>query len=388
MQRYPGWSPMAIKSALMTTAYQILGTGAAASPFAQGAGHVAPNLAADPGLVYDHDFDDWIAFLCGTGQLVDPRCAGIAIDPSDLNQASIAIGELAGVQTVRRRVTNVGPAGTYTASIVAPPGIGVSVSPSTLILGAGESAHYEVTFTRTTAPLGAYAFGALIWSDGTREVKSPLVIRPVALAAPAVLSLTGASGSTSYAIRFGYTGAFAAAMHGLAAPATTQASVEADPNRNFDIRNPAENAGITVHTLVVPAGTALARIALFDEFTDGNHDLDLYVYRGATLVGASTGATSAERVDLTNPVAATYTIYVHGYETSGPQANYTLFTWTVGADAGNATLAAPTSATLGASGTVTLGWSGLAPATKYLGVVTYREGAIERGRTVVNVDSP
>ena len=35
---------------------------------------------------------------------------GYSLDPSDLNVASIAIGDLAGVQTVTRKVTNVGGA--------------------------------------------------------------------------------------------------------------------------------------------------------------------------------------------------------------------------------------------------------------------------------------
>ena len=53
-QRHPTWSPMAIKSALMTTAYQTVRTGPAAGaaipggPFAYGAGHVDINKAVTP----------------------------------------------------------------------------------------------------------------------------------------------------------------------------------------------------------------------------------------------------------------------------------------------------------------------------------------------------
>ena len=53
---HPDWSPMAIKSALMTTGYDVLDGTRAANPiviFRQGAGHVSPLKAADPGLVFD-----------------------------------------------------------------------------------------------------------------------------------------------------------------------------------------------------------------------------------------------------------------------------------------------------------------------------------------------
>ncbi len=69
---HPNWSPMAIKSALMTTGYDVLDGGTPApntNPvliFRQGAGHVDPRKATDPGLVYDASWNDWLAFLCGT----------------------------------------------------------------------------------------------------------------------------------------------------------------------------------------------------------------------------------------------------------------------------------------------------------------------------------
>ena len=53
-----------------------------------------PNKANRPGLVYDSDFNDWLAFLCGTKPAgIDPAtCASLAdggysLDPSDLNSA-------------------------------------------------------------------------------------------------------------------------------------------------------------------------------------------------------------------------------------------------------------------------------------------------------------
>ena len=60
----------------------------------------------------------------------------------------------------------------------------------------------------------------------------------------------------------------------------------------------------------------------------------------------------------------------------GGTASYTLFTWVLGtADAGNMTVTAPATAVTGATGTVELSFSGLTAGTKYLGSVVYGGGA-------------
>ncbi|MFO7631290.1 MAG: hypothetical protein R6W76_02065, partial [Caldilinea sp.] len=128
----------------------------------------------------------------------------------------------------------------------------------------------------------------------------------------------------------------------------------------------------------------------FDEYTDGNDDLDLYVYRGATLVGSSGGGTSAEQVNLTLPPADTYTVWVHGWGTDGPDANFTLFTWQFGLvdNPGNMTVTAPAVAVIGPA-EITVDWSGLNsdPATKYLGAVSHTGPSGLLGLTVVSVNS-
>ena len=203
-QLHPSWSPMMIKSALMTSGFDVLDASIsdATRIFRQGAGHIKPNSAADPGLVYNSSLNDWLAFLCGTTNGVDPNTcsalvnAGYSLDPSDLNVASIAIGDLAGVQTVTRKATNVGTSAvTYTASTSGLTGITVSVSPNTLSLNPGQTGTFTVTFTRTTAPLNAYVGGQLTWSGGGHTVRIPVVIRPVALAAP--LEVTGSGSGIS-----------------------------------------------------------------------------------------------------------------------------------------------------------------------------------------------
>jgi len=382
---YPGWSTAAIKSALMTTAGQMTNVGIPipGNPFGFGAGHVTPNMATNPGLVYDAGWNDWLGFLCGTGQLTASYCPSIAIHPSDLNYPSIAIGALAGQQTVKRTVTNAGTGvGTYTAAVVAPPGVEVTVNPMTLIVPPDGKAEYTVTFKTATGAMYNYSFGSLIWSDGVHSVRSPLAVRPVPLAAPAEVSGTGAEGTVNIPVKFGYTGTFAVTMAGLTPATTTAATVADDPADEFVVGGP----GIWSTTVTIPAGVSYARFSLFDDYTDGEDDLDLYVYSGATLVGASGGGTSAEEVNLSNPAPGTYTVYVHGWQTDGPDANFTLFHWLLSGDEGNVTVTAPTAATTAATGTVTASWTGLTTGYKYLGSLTYSNGTANVGRTILRVD--
>jgi hypothetical protein len=386
-QRHPDWSPSMIKSAFMTTASQLRNnsTAIAGGPFAIGAGHVAPNPATDPGLVYDSGYNDWIAFLCGSGQI--GGCGTFGIDPSDLNYPSIAIGSLTGTQTVTRRVKNVSAtAALYTASVQAPSGITVAVIPSSFSIAPGATQTFTATITRTTAALNTYSAGAITWSDGAGHVvRSPFVVRPVALAAPAEVSSNGST--ITYPVTFGYTGPFAATPRGLVPATLSTDAVGDDPDDSFDPANPL-GPGVTAVTVVIPPGTTHARFSLFDANVSPVSDLDLYVFRGSTLVGASGGATSAEEVNLLNPAADTYTAYVHGFAVPGT-ATFTLFSWALGpAGAGNMTVGAPASAVLGATGAINLTFSGLAPSTKYMGSVLYGGVAGLPNPTIVRVDTP
>ena len=114
-EMHPDWSPMMIKSALMTCGTDLV---SGPDPFAQGAGFVNPTCSGDPGLVYNHGFFDWLDFLFDGGSAY-----------TDLNGASIAIGALLGSQTTTRTVTSVGSAPenyTFSASV---PGIDCECQP-------------------------------------------------------------------------------------------------------------------------------------------------------------------------------------------------------------------------------------------------------------------
>jgi subtilisin family serine protease len=382
----PSWSPMAIKSALMTTAYDVL-DGPNINPlviFRQGAGHVQPNKAIDPGLVYDSNLVDWLGFLCGT-QLGRAYCdqRGIPVlDPSNFNGASIAIGDLAGTQTVTRKVTNVDnkPA-TYSASVTGLAGVAATVTPGTLTLKPGETKSFTVAFLRNAAALNAYAGGYLTWSDGKHGVRSPIVVRPVALAAPAEVSSSGAA--TSYNVTFGYSGAFTATPRGLVGAAVTPGTVADDPtDSTCSLTSPnAVQIPVTVAT-----GTTYARFSLFDADVAAGADIDLCVFSGPTLVGSSGSGTSAEEVNLLNPPAGVYTVVVQGWGVNG-SSPFKLHTWLLGSSpAGNMAVSAPATAATGASGTIGLTFSGLTAGTKYLGSVVYGGVAGMPSPTIVRVD--
>jgi subtilisin family serine protease len=371
-QKYPNWSPAAIKSALMTTASQMRNnnTPIAGGAFAYGAGQVVPTSGTNPGLVFDSGFSDWLAFLCGTGQLNASYCPSIAIDPSDLNYPSIAIGALTGIQTVKRTVTNVGGSSeTYSFSTTGLSGITVTL-PGSFTINPGATKTFNVSFTLNGAALNAYTQGAIVLTGSNGHVvRSPVTIRPVLFAAP-----TQVSGS--YGVAFGYTGAFAATGRGLI-PADTAAGTVA-------------TGGVVDFPITIPAGTTYARFSLFNTAVSQPSDLDLEVRGPApstALVGTSGGGTTDEEVNLLNPAAGVYTVRVVGFAVPVGSANFTLFSWALGsAAAGNMVVTAPAAATLGATGAINLAFSGLTAGKKYLGSVAYSGVAGLPNPTIVRVD--
>jgi subtilisin family serine protease len=391
-QKHPSWSPMMIKSALMTTGYDLLDGGTPApntNPvliYRQGAGHVQPNSAMDPGLVYDSGFNDWLALICSKQpQGLEATCnalwnAGYSKDASDLNQASIAIGDMAGAQTVKRKLKNVsGKPLTVAASVGGMGGFTTAVSPTSLTLAAGEEAAFTVTFTRTSATLNADTGGQLYWTGGGYTVRSPIIVRPVALAAP-----TQVSGS--YDVTFGYNGPFTTTPRGLVPAVLTADSVADDPTDGACSLT-APNAKLI--PVAIPAGTTYARFALFDADVSQGADIDLCVVNsGGTIVGASGSGTSAEEVNLLNPGAGAYTVVVQGWGVVG-SSPFKLHTWLLGSSAaGNMTVMAPANAAVGQTGTISITTNGLAAGTKYLGSVAYGGAAGMPNPTIVRIDTP
>ncbi|XP_021894456.1 subtilisin-like protease SBT4.4 [Carica papaya] len=188
---HPDWSPSAIKSALMTTAWP-MNPSQGANEFSYGSGHINPLQAADPGLVYESFKEDQIQFLCNLGYN-GTELKQISGDNStcpegskkssvkDLNYPSMAVKvekEQPFAVTFHRTVTNVGPANsTYKVNVYPGRMTNIVVVPEVLIF---ESPNQKRSFNVAVvgAPLADETIlsGSFVWFDGTHTVRSPIVI--------------------------------------------------------------------------------------------------------------------------------------------------------------------------------------------------------------------
>ena len=406
-EAHPEWSPSIIKSALMTTAYQDITRqedDEPANPFDFGAGHISPNDALKPGLVYETTNDEYDAVACGieSPAVDEARCAaledlGFSFAAGDMNQPSIAVARLINEQTVTRRVTNVSDSTVnVTANIVNPPGTSVSVAPASLALSPGQSAEFDTTIRYQSGPLDLWRFGSLTWESNEQSVRSPIGVRPASLIAPGEVFGSGGSGEASFPVTFGYSGNYQARVHGLRLPTViADQFVGQDPDKLFEPINDPEN-GVTAFVFDVPAEQAYLRFALFDEFTDGDDDLDLFLYFCPTdttceKIAESGSPTSREEINVLFPGAGTYVVFVHGFETDnivgGPGAIFDLAAWQFGLndDVGNLQVTAPSLVSSGSTVDLDIRWSGLVPQSLYLGGISHTtpEGLV--GITIVNI---
>ncbi|XP_019464295.1 PREDICTED: subtilisin-like protease SBT3.9 isoform X1 [Lupinus angustifolius] len=198
--KHPTWSPAAIRSALVTTASQTGTDGSviseegstykAADPFDIGGGHVNPNKAMDPGLIYNITTDDYIHFLCSIGYgsasiskmtKTNTKCKKEKHQGLNLNLPSISIPYLKKGAKVMRTVTNVGNiTSVYKAQVKAPDGIKVRVEPQILSFNSSSTVlSFNVSFLSTLKLHGGYRFGSLTWTNGKHFVRVPIAVRTI-----------------------------------------------------------------------------------------------------------------------------------------------------------------------------------------------------------------
>lgn len=413
----PDWTPAEIKSAIMTSARQDVKKedgSTQADAFDMGAGHIVPNNSVNPGLLFDITTDEFDSYLCTVGleRITAEQCqalidGGLSLDARDLNLPSIAITELASTATVTRRVRNPGEPAQFSANVQAQAGLDVTVTPDNLSLGTDETAEYTVRFDSDGSELYAWQSGDIMWSSETSSVYTPFAVQPVEFSATNAIISTGATGSAAVNVNFGYTGTYSAVPVGLELPCvlpdntpddsictnTTTAVVADDPANSYEFED-TPTANVARFTVEVSPDSptdvnTILRIAMFDELTDGNDDLDLYLFRCIDIDAdhvcesvyteddwkSQRDESSNELITVFYPEPGDYIIDVHGYNTDGASANFNVYVWALdsGSDAGNLSLSdVPAGAEAGTSAMITVDWAGLAEGL-WLGGISHND---------------
>lgn len=207
---HPKWGPSEIKSALMTTASSCTNTypttpirdefsNHAASPFDIGSGHIRPDHAVDPGLVYDMGHKDYVRYLCRlnytekeirivTGKRVSCR---VGDEKLELNYPAFVatleeVEEVKGVVFVRRLKKVRNGVGVYRAKVIGLDVYDVWVEPKRLRFrgGVGERLGFRMG-VRMGKKEGCLEkgregldVGELVWREegGKHMVRSPIVV--------------------------------------------------------------------------------------------------------------------------------------------------------------------------------------------------------------------
>jgi len=406
-QAHPTWSPAAIKSALMTTATTTLDDGLAGQangllPWAQGAGHVVPNKAIDPGLVYDAGPIDFIRYQCKVNKpAVSPAsdCTtyGTLDETYNYNLPSITVGAVVGSTTVTRRVTNVGAASaTYSVSGTAPTGFAMLVSPVSLTLAPGAVGSFTVKLVASGAVENVWGFGSLTWDDGAHVVRIPVSARTgKAITAPALLTGTTTSGTRLITVKTGFSGRMAANKGGMKnVTMLRQAALTPGALTSAELKTAcvagADRANVKVYPVTIAAGTIVARFALRDAdvgTAGDDNDMGLLAPDNTWVYSGNDG--SNESVQVASPAAGNYKVCVGAY---GGAASMThqLSSWVVTAADASSTLNVmlPSQVYAGSTATVGVAWSGLSTGQRYMGGFQLKDaGGLVQATTVVNVDT-
>ncbi|MDF1604336.1 S8 family serine peptidase [Nocardioides sp. YIM 152315] len=360
----PGWSPMEIKSALMTTAKPSKTAKGKKSKdaLAQGAGQVRPRRSFDPGLFVTSTPVEWRGFLTGQGVPTGtpPRAA------AKVNLPSLADGAVTARTTLRRTFRATRP-GVWKIS-ASVPGFKVKTSPARVRSDRRNDAiDVKFVFERTGARLGRWTQGAVVL-DGPTSVRLPVALRPVSVAAPTSVSGAGTSGSLGVPLTAGFTGDLDVTARGLAASTTVNDTVAAGED--------------DYQCVTVTPDTTLARFQV--DAVDDTADLDLTVLESTScnvddafaVAGQSGTASGDEAVTLRDPEPGTYLVEVAGFSAGdqGSPMAYAFDFWGLdpAATAGGLQLSPdPTPVRSNRETSVSLSWTGLSAGVRYLGYLSY-----------------
>jgi hypothetical protein len=376
-----GWTPMQVKSAMMTTAKSVRGTngGKVRDPFQQGAGHVQVRQAFDPGLFVTSGTRDWRGFLAGQGL---PNGAQ-PIAAKDFNGPSLAQGQVTSSTKFTRELL-ADRAGTWKVKVKVP-GFKAKAKKRIHARGQGDRKRLTVRFTRTDAPLGRWATGFVTLSGPTR-LRMPVALRPVSVRAPAEVSGVGVTGQTTVPITAGFTGNLDVGVTGLAKAQTfngtsSNITVAATDSQFFCVQ--------------VAGGSKAARFSL--DAANNAADMDMFVYSAADaaceqlndVAGQSATGAADEQVTLLDPEPGFYLVEVDPFTAAPGEPT---LTWRLDFyDVNSANQAGafravpdPVPVSNNQSTSFAAAWTGLEANARYLGVLEYA-GALSP--TFVSVDT-
>ncbi|MGC1208092.1 MAG: cell wall-binding repeat-containing protein, partial [Ornithinimicrobium sp.] len=175
-QKHPSWSPMAIKSALMTSS-RVYADAESNRPFVGGAGFINPSRMFDPGLVFDSTESQWAQFRRSPA-------SGYTLNAPSLQVPALPS---TGPVEVTRTLRNVsGSSATYNAAYDGPSTLTVSISPRTITVPAGQTATVTLSVANSGAPTSKWQQGRVTWSSSTQaDTGIPVAARGAVTTTPA-----------------------------------------------------------------------------------------------------------------------------------------------------------------------------------------------------------
>ncbi len=404
-QAHPTWSPAAIKSALMTTAFntendQVAGASNGLLPWSQGAGHVDPNKAVDPGLVYDAGKADYVQYQCkmNPASIAAASCAafGTLDETYNLNLPSITVSSVPGTATIRRKVTNVGGASAVYTATAAVPGFTSVVTPSTLELAPGASANFSVKLSANGAPVNVWQFGHLTWQDGNHTVRIPVSARTgVPITAPAEILSDKTTGAKLFSVKTSFSGLMGSIKGGLkemsVTPEITLArSALSQAQFKLLCEKGESTASMRVTDFSVPADAMVARFAIYQQDSALKDDNDLAVIGPSGTWSYFGKSGSNESVQWSRPAPGNYRVCVLAWNGSSPNVRHKLASAIITpADLGGKFVAAVAGKSIAGTNTpVAVSWAGLQAGKRYLGAVQFKDPAnVIEATTAVRVET-
>jgi subtilisin family serine protease len=366
---HPSWTPMMLKSAMMTTAKRLKDSEGKLSNdvFAEGAGQVRPKQFFDPGLFVVSNPREWLGFITGQG-----LNTGVpAISGTQVNLPSLAQGQVTSATSFTRTFTS-SMKGTWKVAVHVPGFQATLSKPTVVSKRVGDQEELTIDFARTSAPLGQFVKG-WVTLTGPTAVRMPVALRAVSVKAPAEVHGTGVTGSVEVPITAGFDGQLTVDPSGLAKADTTSTDVAV--------------GDVFLDCVTVGEGSKAARFDVDAE--DDTADLDLFVYAADNcdttdsifaVAGQSATGSADERVTLIDPEPGSYWVEVDGFaagDLGGPM-NFDFDFYDIGGtpDLGDFTVTPnPVPVLNQQETTFEASWTALDPNAKYLGMLEY-EGAL------------